>query len=80
MKTKLRWTFCQKPERTRVPEVCGDQYPYGYTGDCSEECEIPLAVLKEFYAGEDTEEGENQELYHIAMVAARGPMTKRVRA
>ena len=46
-----------------------DQYPYEYTGDLSGECEIPLAVLKEFYMGEDTEEEEDQELCHIALVA-----------
>ena len=48
-----------------------ERYPYGYSGELSGECEIPLAVLQELYADDDND-GEVEEDYgmcDIAMVA-----------
>jgi hypothetical protein len=46
-----------------------ERYPYGYSGELSGECEIPLAVLKKVYEGYDSEDDDNDgELRHVAMV------------
>ena len=46
-----------------------ERYPYGYSGELSEECEIPLAVLKKFYDEYDSEDDDDEwESRHVAMV------------
>ena len=58
-------------------EVCEINIPMGTRETCPGS-EIPLAVVKEFYMGDDSDEGEDQELYHMAMVARTRPDDKKI--
>jgi hypothetical protein len=52
-----------------VTENIRERYPYGYTGELSEECEIPLAVLKQVYDTYGSEcEDEEWDSQNVAMV------------
>jgi hypothetical protein len=51
-----------------VTENLRERYPYGYTGELSKECEIPLAVLKQVYDTYGSEcEDEEWESQNVAM-------------